>query len=265
VGILWLIRMQRYFRRIAKDTVLLDSLWQEYAQRVLPKVGLFTIRSLKNAFLVLLGAVLCLVDFYLDSVNVIPDVLAAICFFAFFFLLRNVVSIQKAPLFVSVGLFLFLSVAAEVGDYIFHTYYFFSAHLVEEEMTAFVIKAVLQMGAYLALLFVILQVGRVLLGVIREHTGVAVGVGEVTEIQRNMEAVYQKELRHTLIAVWVGFGIHALTTVLLILKPLLASTLEQSLGFLNPLQWVGVLVLFCAVFRAKDAIYESVCSKYLLE
>ena len=265
IGIVWLVKVERYFYRIFKDKPFLDSVQQSYAERILPKVGLFACRTLKTAFLILLIGIVALVDFYLDSVNILPDFFAAILFFFYFLFVQKTVTVKKVALWTGVSLFFITSLLAEVADYIFHTYYFYSSHLKGEELVAFGVKAGLQILSLGMFLWIMIHVIKTLYEVIQTHTGIAIGLDPTSTVHQNLAAEQQKELRQTLIPVMVGLVFYLIATVTVILRPILSSYFEHSLGFLSLIQVGSVLFLLWAAFRAKEAIYDSVQAKYLLE
>lgn len=84
MGIFWLIVIERYFIRLKRDGEYIAALRAKYESEILPGDIRFVKRRIKTAFVLLAAAFFFEIDFMLEYNNVIPDVLAALCFAAFF-------------------------------------------------------------------------------------------------------------------------------------------------------------------------------------
>lgn len=105
IGVIWLCRTLRFTHRLRTDTQMITALRQRYADEVLPNTGLFTRRRLKAGLnLATLGAILT-VDFYIEELNIIPDILAVAAFLAAVLVLRPLTANKKwiLPLTVCCG------------------------------------------------------------------------------------------------------------------------------------------------------------------
>lgn len=89
IGLRWLWRMLRFTSRLRRDAALIEALSARYADTVLPDEGLFLRRRIKLGLTVAtIGAILS-VDFYVEEMNILPDVLAAALFVAAILVLRH--------------------------------------------------------------------------------------------------------------------------------------------------------------------------------
>ena len=89
LGVIWLCKIEWYLLRIARDKAFVTSLRQTYLERVVPRVGAFVKRNIKAAFLILNVGVALSTDIYMDSVNMLPDILVALLFIVFFAFLQK--------------------------------------------------------------------------------------------------------------------------------------------------------------------------------
>lgn len=80
LGICWLVMLIRFARRLRSDIPFFDRLRDKYRAEVLSRPDLLAMRAVKRAFVWLCVGVALTADFYVDSVNVIPDFLAAVAF-----------------------------------------------------------------------------------------------------------------------------------------------------------------------------------------
>ena len=82
IGIVWIIGIFRYFKRIASDKVFVDSLILRYNTEIISKDGIFVRRNTEIASLIYIFALVFMFDLKFESVNIIPDFIAAIlCLF----------------------------------------------------------------------------------------------------------------------------------------------------------------------------------------
>ena len=78
IGVIWLVRVVRYFLFIQKDTALYKGLEARYESEISHNTGLFTIRRFNLAFTFLKLGAFFLVDFYVNYNNIFPDALYAV-------------------------------------------------------------------------------------------------------------------------------------------------------------------------------------------
>ena len=89
LGIVWLIMTVRLVTKLKSDTPFFGALTEKYRTEVLTRGDLFAMRAVKSSLACLLVASVCALDIYLDSVNILPDLLTAL------FLILSVVFIRR--------------------------------------------------------------------------------------------------------------------------------------------------------------------------
>ena len=89
LGIVWLIMTVRLVAKLKSDTPFFGALTEKYRTEVLTRGDLFAMRAVKSSLACLLVASVCALDIYLDSVNILPDLLTAL------FLILSVVFIRR--------------------------------------------------------------------------------------------------------------------------------------------------------------------------
>ena len=123
IGLRWLWRMLRFTVRLYRDNVLTAALTARYADTILPDEGLFLRRRLKLGLtLVTIGAILS-VDFYVEELNIIPDLLAALVLAAAILVLRRC-SDRWVPAICATGTWGLASVVSSYCAYAFHNEFY---------------------------------------------------------------------------------------------------------------------------------------------
>lgn len=89
LGVVWLIMTVRFVAKLKSDTPFFGALTEKYRTEVLTRGDLFAMRAVKSSLACLLVASVCALDIYLDSVNILPDLLTAL------FLILSVVFIRR--------------------------------------------------------------------------------------------------------------------------------------------------------------------------
>ncbi len=83
-GVIWAILLIRYFRRISRDTVFVGELSDKYNTVLSVRKFFFISRSMSKVLILLIVAVFFCFNFYIDGLNILPTVFAAVLmFFAF--------------------------------------------------------------------------------------------------------------------------------------------------------------------------------------
>lgn len=118
-GIVWLVRIVRYFRSLIKDEDFIFGLHGKYNKEILPKKGLFTCRRIALVMTLFCAAALLTLDITVDRVNLIPDVLSAAFFAAAFVSVRKIYSGWKYGAAASV-LYGAVSTAGWIAENNFH-------------------------------------------------------------------------------------------------------------------------------------------------
>lgn len=99
-GIVWLVKIEKYFRRISADKALIDGMTARYRTEVLPNEALFIRRRAKFIFVLLAVSAFFSLDIYIggnDGFSIIPDVICAVGFVAAAVLMRKFAGKLFAP------------------------------------------------------------------------------------------------------------------------------------------------------------------------
>ncbi len=256
IGIIWLIKIMRYFRRIKKDTAFVSALVEEYKEKVLPRRSIFIQRRIKLAF-VLIGAfcLLC-VDFRIDSFNVVPDVFAALLLILIAFLLKKYISCFKRTLLCFVA-YAASSLASIIVEYRFFEEYYYGAIIRSEEayihyVTMLGFSVLDTVGFLLAILGLLL----VLKDIISKYTGFV--MKGVTQNEEAVLGAVHKELNKKLLLIVAAALLSAASD-------LFYDFFARKLGFVGVINVACVFIFFIAAFSTLSSIYEEVESKYLLD
>ncbi len=113
-GIAWLVFIERYFAFLRKDGEFIPTLRKKYDDEILPGDIRFTKRRINIAFALLAAAFFLEIDLLLESNNIIPDVLAALCFVGFFVTIAKLYPQWK----IGAGVSAVYTVAAGVNEWL---------------------------------------------------------------------------------------------------------------------------------------------------
>lgn len=259
VGIIWLVRVLLYFRRVRRDDVFMTELARAYSEKVLPKEGIFVRRAVKTAFGCLLCAAFLTLDFRMEHFNLLPDIFAAVAFWLFFVFVCKRVRVAKVRTAVVLSLYSVASVASIMAQVWFFDRFSYGSVIRNDEalarfqilMTVEIIKAVLLVATMLCVLDIMHRV-------IKAHTGYVIGQNIESEAAQRQKIGVQKELSRTLIYVLV-------VTVLYAVSDVCYEALIGSYGFMGLVNSIFGVLFVGIVAKAQSEIFSAVDTKYLLE
>lgn len=260
LGIVWLVRMLSYFLGVSNDTRFNGALNALYSERVAGKKGIFVKRSLRLAFVLLVAALVTSIDFRMENVNIFPDFIAAVLFFAFFVVLSKSAKTGKAASRLICALYF---AATAVSSFLelkfFKDYYYGAIYRSEEAMSAFVAMAVAVCVSTLLFVCVCIAVLRALSRVIDEHVGAHSVTGAVADgAQLKMAEETRRELKRNFAYCGVGTLLYAASDIAYVF-------LAPSYGVMLLVNVIGALVCgFCYV-KTYSELLNAVDAKYLLE
>ena len=278
VGIIWLYKMFRYFARIKKDRELMAGLSNTYEAKILPKVGFFTEKYLRNGFLLLSIGFILTIDLRVDNiidvvferlsgiVNIIPDFLAGAALLVYVIYMRKRIMVnKKGMLAVSIAFFA-VSLAVAFAELNFYTKHTFLSVLRTADgardywiMVAFAVASGILLWA-----FALLLAGE-LKHIIKEHTGFVEGREIRSEAEERQINDFHKELfrpvNHTLAAL----ALYIASDVLNSLQVFCYAYYEADFGYFSAINLVCGLVFIGFAIKALSDIREAVKIKYMLE
>ena len=258
-GIVWLVRMLRTVGKIRKDAVLFDALNAAYTEKILPKQGMFAVRSIRTAFFALLLGALLMLDFRLDNINLIPDILAFAGFLSFFLFIKKQTEIKKRLWAVALVLFGIFCLASTVAQILFFRRYTYGSLLRNDRawMLFWGLMAI-EIGKALSFFLTVLCTAKTMSCVIIQHTGYVAREHAQTEIvARHVESV-QAELRRPLYYMLAA-------TVLYAAMDVAYEMLTATVGFMGLLRTLCGILWIVSVWKAQSEILSAAETKYMLE
>ena len=99
LGIIWLVWIISYFNNISRDKELISYLDGQYKTLVLPNKGLFIRRAVKLSCVLIFIGGLFMFDLFVDSVNIIPDLIGGMFFLFAAFTLKKYCKTKATVLF----------------------------------------------------------------------------------------------------------------------------------------------------------------------
>ncbi len=266
IGAFWVFKMYGYFKRVSLDVPFNNSLVEKYNTEVLPKRGIFVIKDIRKASWLLTTAAVLTLDFTLDGVNIMPDVLSVIFFVLSAIYFGRTTSLKTRKIYVLTGVYGGISVAAYLLQFYYNAK--FSYNALDSSFTAFciyiagVVAVTLQGIILICLLSVYFsEIKRV----IEEHTGYVAGRELNTERERLRIKDYHDEIRRTFTRVLDITVLYVLSDVAFSLYGVFYAFLRKNLGFLSLLNFACGLLFVAMLVRALGELRYAVQTKYMLE
>lgn len=267
IGIVWLVKMIRYFVSLGKDNVFVNALSEVYSTKILSKKGLFIKRGVQASFLILIIAAVLTVDFrltvedtvYFNKINFIPDIIPAILFLIFFAVIKKY-SQRNAKY--NIASSVFYIVAATVSfvceTYFFAEYSYTAIIRSDAALVAFCVMIATVVLKSIAFILVILGTYKTLCGVIFAHTGYVLGRENVTEATERQASELHKELKNPI-------KIMLLASVIYAASDIAYELLIDSFGFMGVVNMVCAAIFIFLTVKAQSEIMLAVNTKYMLE
>lgn len=259
LGLVWLIRVQRYFITIRRDRELAEGLAERYRTEIEPKTGHFIKRNFHTVMWVLIIAWCLSIDLRLEYLNLFPDILVAIFLAVGLGILHKHTSFRLTPVMVACASYGVVALASSVLEQYFFTEYYYGA-IIRNETAMIVYRSLIAVDCLKAVLFIWLvwmTVG-VLSKTVLEHTGYVLGREYHNDREQQMIQAVQTDLKHALL--WC-FGAAVLYSAADVVYDFLAPTY----GFMGLIQMFFAFVFIGLFVRALYAIGQAIETKYMLE
>ncbi|MBE6576608.1 MAG: hypothetical protein E7653_00540 [Ruminococcaceae bacterium] len=256
-GIVWLCRVLAYFKKVNSDEILMPALDKAYAEKVLPRDGIFIIRNVTTALLILaVSCVLCF-DLRLENINVIPDFLSAVLLICFFIVLGKKIKIKKAiPILLGAVYFVTSALASFFEFKFFENYYYSAVYRSADALNAYRAMLISSIANVLAFVAIFVCVLISLKKIIAEHCGHITISGESAS-GAQLDMSIKKELNKNIIICAVGLAVYAITNICYVL-------LAKEYGFMFFIDVVGAIIFVVTFFKAYFDISAAVKAKYIL-
>ncbi len=282
VGVIWLINVLAYFKRVDNDKPFVEAIEEIYRERVGDKKGIFIKRNVSICFWLLIIAVFFSFDFRLENINMLPDFISAVLFICFFaFGAKKLKISYKIPILLSCAYFV-ASLSAYISEFLFYKEYFYSD--IDRSMQAreaFILMSSTACASTLLFTSLCLISLFAVKKIIKEHTGVVSISGKETAAQLKITQETHKELNKYIVICISVLAFYALTDIShIFLEDILASVSNLTVGIealygellgyilkflvyavntLAPIGFIG------SVFKLYFEVNEAVYSKYILE
>lgn len=259
VGLIWVIKIERYFKKIRKDRLLIEALSGRYETEILPKKGMFSCRHFRWIGGIFVVALCLTVDFRLENRNMIPDFLAALFVGLTFFLIYKYFRCKKTiwiPLCVAYAV---STVACFQLENQFFDRFYYGALLRSEEASnlygILVAANVIQALIFIGLMWLMVCS---LFALVREHTGYVSGREQSGSTEQKMiQAVHAELRRSVLLGFCLAVSYAIFDVVYLLLIP--------NFGFVNIIHLVFAILCIGSFARATAQIQQAMDTKYMLE
>lgn len=275
-GVFWLIVVERYFIRLKNDSEFVPALRRKYNEEVAEGDIRFTKRRICLAFAMLAAAFFFEMDIMLEYNNIIPDALAAVCFFAFFMILGSGIFPKWKTGAIISGIYAVVAGISDWLQYDFNSKYF-NASVWQSDIVrkAFLVRYAFIIVASVLFMTVVLIAAKALKHIVYTHAGF---------IAENSDAAFREaklaEIRRSLYR-WI----HAVVVIAAICAVsfcigdaiiTMNSSIYDSLGIisgamrsLSEVWWIIsallCLVNFIVVLKTESEISAEIESRYMLD
>ena len=266
VGIAWLASVIKYFVRISKDKVFVNAVNAEYSQKELTKIGAFVIKDVKIATFFMILASVFSIDFDLDGINILPDILVVALLGLSLFYFSKTAKIKKGFCIGAFVIFAFVTVLEDYSKYYFDDNFYYNA--ISKNGEAFgaylvtVVAAAIE-GLMLALIFA--AMAKAIRSVVVEHTGYVLGKEIESEGEQKQIAVVQARLNKNFSRLIDFAVVCALADTFGSLYGAFYAFLNKNFGWMSLLSIICGLLLVGMTVKAVSELKEAVQTKYMLE
>lgn len=266
IGFVWLVSVIKYFIRVSNDKAFRDSLNAEYSQRKITKTGAFIIKDVKIATVFMVIASIFSIDFNMDGINILPDILVVVLLGLSLFYFSKTAKVNKAFSVIVFSLFVVITLFEDYIRYYFAENYYYNA--INKNAEAFnvyliTVIAVAIEGILLVLLYV--AMARSLRFVISEHTGYVVGREIESEGEKKQILAVQSNLNKNFFVLIDFAVICALADTFGSLYGAFYAFLNKNFGWMSLLSIACGLLLVGMTVKAVSELREAVQTKYMLE
>ncbi|MBR5880718.1 MAG: hypothetical protein IKZ16_03440 [Clostridia bacterium] len=268
IGLVWLICILGYFGRVLKDGELISYLRERYVQDILPNTELFVAKRYKlGSFFLLLGVILSL-DLPMDGINVLPDVLCAVCLITGIAVLRKYLTVWKQSIAVLCAYAVISLLDTGWQIWFFKIKGFSTSGILKdsEVYDAHVVTTVISVLSALAFVLAVLSVLGCVREIVRQHTGLKVSHVDVQSYSKL--PTLHKQLIRGLIPVAVMSAVCAAGSIAYTCLVPYSGFKGEWYYILADIMWLINLLLgavFVVLFAEKNGdVVEQIDNRYML-
>lgn len=255
IGILWLVNIIPYFKRIAADTEFLGRVMRDYDLEITQNVGLGFRRSLRSVVTLLIAGFVFFPNLWLDGINVIPTFVGAIFLAVAMAKLRKISLGSKWTVWWQI-IFAAISAVSYAASILFGLFYSISS--IMRDFTAYEfynITRILSILEYAAMAVSVYMIYGELRRLIRMHLGPD---PDVTD--RRLTDIYasqQHEADNSIVAGFIGFLVAFITNVAYLIMRADIDIAYWIIPFLAFGIW------FIYVISSLNQLYDQIEYKYI--
>lgn len=256
VGIIWLVNMCRFIRKIRADEVFLGAIQEQYESEIAPHEEIYIQRTVTMSLIFLCVGAALSVDFYINYYNLLPDILGVILLGVGVMIMRRYVK-KTTPVMAVLGLYGVVTLAASVLTIYFNSTYYLGAILRDDSAYATYIAMVTLTIAENVLFFVSLcLIGRCLRDMILRYTGFSMTDGQDPTSAEHLRHVH-RELNRYIYRFLAAAAVSSIVSCVYELTKI-------SLGFMWMIDFAVAVVFVCLFVHATSQIREQMEYKYML-
>jgi len=255
MGILWLVNILPYFRRIAGETEFLVRILHDYDVEITENVGLTVRRTLRSGMTMIIAGFVFFPSLWIDGFNVIPTFVGAIFLFFAMRKLQNLSRSSSWTIWMQL-IFVVVSLISYVASLLFAGFYGLSS--IMRDFAAYElynITRILGIAEYAAMAVSVYMVYGELRKLIHMHLGPD---PDVTD--RRLTDIYasqQHEAENTIVAGFIGFLVMlAANVVYLIMRA------DVDIGYwIIPFLATGIWFIY--MISTLNQLYDQFDYKYI--
>ena len=238
----------------------------KYSQKELTKIGAFVIKDVKIATFFMILASVFSIDFYLDGINILPDILVAVCMGLAFFYFVKTAKIKKTFPVICFTLYTAATIFEDFIRYYFAENYYYNA--IEKDGKAFTVYIITVIAVAIEGIMLILlysSIAKALRVVIKDHTGYVLGREIESDSEKKQIAEVQKRLSKNFSFVVDAVILCVLADTFYSLYGAFYAFLNKNFGWMSLISIVAGFILIGLSIKAVSELKEAVRTKYMLE
>jgi len=256
-AVIWLVRTFKYVSKIKSDLTFIQNLNTKYSEYILTQIDRPARKSVKNAFGLFGVAAVLSLDFYMDSINLFPDILSAICIVIGLFVIRKYISEWKLASVFAV-IYAGCSTVFTVFEYKFNTE-FYSEAIYRDPATydAYLVVCVLATVTAIALAACVAVLGfTVIRKIIVNYTGFSMTTNDTYDPSEKIRCLHKSLISK----IFLPTVFAVLSGVAAILSRVFVN--ELDIGWL--IEFLLTAVYAITFIKLLSEINEQIDYKYML-
>ena len=256
-GIIWVIKIFRYFKRVSSDKVFCECLVSRYNSDIVPSEAVFVKRYMSMFATMLTFAAAFMIDVRFDGISIIPDALATVFFIVAISAAKKLVNVKNRifiPLTVCYAASTVLRMVIEYN--FFDKYYLGAVYRSPEVYNAYCVMCAAAVVTVIAQLALAACVLIILYRIIDGYTGFTMGEDKARS-EAKLAALH-KELRRKMQTLILGGVVFAVSECFFIFG-------SVRYGFADEIAFLGSLLFMLSIIKSISDVREEIDAKYILQ